>query len=94
MNIRFYPLILMVFIWHLKCIYELSIVNPFWFVWPLPTDPKERLCRVIAIYLLITINIIYQLYIIDNKKHEQLWAVIIILLMFFLPLLGISYGHN
>lgn len=94
MKKRFYPLILMVFIWHLKCIYELSIVNPFWFVWPLPTDPKERIARVSAIYLIIIANVFYQKYILDDKKQDELIISVSICWLFIIPLLGISYGGH
>jgi hypothetical protein len=94
MKIRFYPLALMLFIWHLKCFYELAIISPLWFIWPLPTNPENRVERIICIYILIAINIIYQLWAGNNEKYNWAAPIIILLSSLFFPLLAMSFGHN
>jgi hypothetical protein len=66
-HIKLIPAYIGLFVWHLRCLYELKIVNPLWFIFPLPKDPYVRVWSIIGIYLFILINYIWYKY---NDKPE------------------------
>jgi hypothetical protein len=63
------PTYIGLFVWHLRCLYELKIVNPFWFVYPLPQDPHARVWAVIGLYV---IGLIYYVW---HKTKERFLVV-------------------
>ena len=45
------PLFVFLFIYHLKCIYELQFVNPFWWFQPFFESKSNRIQIMIAIWI-------------------------------------------
>ena len=89
---KYYPLLLAAFVWHLRCFYELQIVNPIWWAWPLPIDGSQRVCRIIAIYLFIAANYVYyKLLNADNDSKDGYFIAFLNLIGFFMMFL--SYSH-
>ena len=86
---RFYPLFAAIFVWHLRCIYEASIVSPIWWAYPLPLEPDLRVLRVGGFYAVLIANILYQ---VGLKKDDYDYFIPgFIIFLLGICLLGLSF---
>ena len=89
---KYYPLLLAAFVCHLRCFYELQIVNPIWWAWPLPIDGSQRVCRIIAIYIFIAAYYFYyKLINTTGDSKDNYLVLLIIFIVFFIMFL--TYSH-